>query len=116
MPIQPVNKRLYARFVDMSDIGRCLTRLSANDDCLRVDKAESIYDDFALHRLDRVNDDSYGTRIQGFEGLDGRSESAGEGESGELPVVYLYRRLTTNIQIQDVSGTIQQPSRVFNTK
>lgn len=72
MSVQPVNKRLYAWFVDMSDIGRCLTRLSANDDCLRVDKTESIYDDFALHRLDRVNDDGYRTRVKGFEGLDGR--------------------------------------------
>lgn len=79
MSVQPVNKCLYAGFVDMSDVGRCLTRLTAGNNCLRVDKAESIYDDFALHRLDRVNDDSHGTRVQGLEGLDRRSEFGVEG-------------------------------------
>lgn len=67
--VQAVNERLDRGLVDVSNVRRRLSGLLAHDDCVGIDEAESIDDDFALDGLDRINDDGYGTRLERLEGL-----------------------------------------------
>lgn len=70
MPVQTVNKGLYGRLVDVSDIRRCLTGFITRDDGLRLDEPESVDNNLSLDRLDWVNDHGYRSCIQGFERLE----------------------------------------------
>ena len=64
-----MNERLDRGLVDVPDVRCRLSGLLAHDDCVGIDEAEGIDDDFALDGLDGINDDGYGTRLEGLEGL-----------------------------------------------
>lgn len=57
MSVQTVNKSLNGGLVQMSDVTRRLPRLLTGHEGLRVDRSESVNDDFTTDRLDRVDDD-----------------------------------------------------------
>ena len=78
MPVQAVDERLDGWFVQMPEIRGRLPRLLAQHECLRVDEAEGVDDDFALDGLDGVDDDGDGARGQLFEGLLRVDVDAGE--------------------------------------
>lgn len=69
MPVETVDKRLDGGFVQVAQIGCCLTGLVTHHECLWVDEAESIDDDFALNRLYGVDYDGDGARCELLEGL-----------------------------------------------
>lgn len=69
MPVQAVDERLDRGLVDVPDVRGCLAGLLAHDDCVRVDEPEGVDYYFALDGLDGVDDDGYGTRLEGLEGL-----------------------------------------------
>lgn len=69
MPVQTMYEGLYARFVQVAQVTRRLARFLAEHERLRVDKAESIDDDFAFDGLDGVDDDGDGTWCELLEGL-----------------------------------------------
>lgn len=69
MPIQAMNQTLNARLVDVSDVRCRLTWFLAENNGMGVDQAESVDDDFAFDRLDGIDDYSYRTGVQAFEGL-----------------------------------------------
>ena len=53
--------------VQMSNIARRLSRLLSAHDGVRIDRPECVDDDFSPDRLNRVDDDGNGTRVQLFE-------------------------------------------------
>ena len=67
MPIKTVNECLNRWFVDMPDVRGRLPGFLALKYGGRVDQAERIYDHFAFDRLNRVNNNSNGTRVELFE-------------------------------------------------
>ena len=66
---------LDGELVDVTDVRSRLTRLKALKNHSRANETESVDDDFALHGLDRVNDNGNRTTIQLFERLWAPSES-----------------------------------------
>ena len=69
MPVQAVNQCLDRWLVQVTDVARCLTGLLAGHERLRVDRPESVNNDFSSDGLDRVDDDSDGTWVKLLEGL-----------------------------------------------
>ena len=69
MSVEAVNKGLYGGLVDVADVRSGLPSLTACDESMGVDKAESINDNLSLHTLNGVNHNGDRTRVQGFEGL-----------------------------------------------
>ena len=69
MPIQTVNQRLDRRVVQVSKIGRALTRLLTHHEGLRVDQSERIDHDLAFDGLYRIDDDGNSPWGELFEGL-----------------------------------------------
>ena len=67
--IQAVDQRLDGWFVEMTEIGGCLSRFLAHHECLRVYEAEGIDDDFAFDGLDGIDDDGDGAGGELFERL-----------------------------------------------
>ena len=57
--VQAVDEGLNRRLVNVSDVGCRLTRLLAGEEHVRVDKTESIYDDFSFDRLNWVDYNSH---------------------------------------------------------
>eukprot|EP00635_Sarcinochrysidales_sp_CCMP3193_P012987 CAMPEP_0118920032 /NCGR_PEP_ID=MMETSP1166-20130328/18864_1 /TAXON_ID=1104430 /ORGANISM="Chrysoreinhardia sp, Strain CCMP3193" /LENGTH=156 /DNA_ID=CAMNT_0006860569 /DNA_START=967 /DNA_END=1437 /DNA_ORIENTATION=+ len=55
--------------LQVTDVRRRLTRLLAEHHELRVYQAEAINDDFPLHRLHRIDDDSNGTWVESLKAL-----------------------------------------------
>lgn len=55
-----MDERLNRGLVEVANVGRGLAGLVAHHEGLRVDEAEGIDDDFALDRLDGVDDDGDG--------------------------------------------------------
>ena len=90
--IQSVNERLYGRFVQVAEIAGCLARFLTHHECLWVDEAEGIYDNFALDGLDGINDDSDGTTGKRFKRLlcvdVHGGEPAAEARMGVVPAYY----------------------------
>lgn len=48
MSVKTMDQRLNGRFIQMSDVGCCLTRFVSHHECLRVYEAESVNDYLAL--------------------------------------------------------------------
>ena len=69
MPVETVDQGLYARLVQVAQVARGLARLLARHHVLRVDAPERVNDDFAADRLDGVDDDRHGARVELLEGL-----------------------------------------------
>lgn len=67
LPVQVVDQRLDARLVEVPDVARRLARLLAGHGEVRVDRPEAVNDDLAAHRLDWVDDDGDGTRVELLE-------------------------------------------------
>jgi len=67
MSIEPVNERLNAWLVNVANIGCSLAWLLSHHDGVRINKTECVNDDFSFNRLDGVNDDCYGARLQRLE-------------------------------------------------
>lgn len=67
--VEAVDKRLNRWLVEVTDVGGCLAGLVAHHEGLRVDEAEGIDDDFALDRLDGVDDDGDGAGCELLERL-----------------------------------------------
>jgi hypothetical protein len=65
--VQAMDKRLDRWLVEVANVGGGLAGLVAHHESLGVDEAESIDDDFALDRLDGVNDDGDGARCELLE-------------------------------------------------
>lgn len=76
-----MDQSLNGRLVKMSQVRCALTWFLAKHERLWVDETEGINDYFSLDGLDRINDDSNGSRCQLFERLlsvdiDGREPAA----------------------------------------
>ena len=69
MPIEAVNESLNGRFVDMADIGGRLTSFATGNHGLGLDEPEGIDDNFALDRLDGVNNHGYRAWVERLKGL-----------------------------------------------
>lgn len=69
MPVETVDKRLDRGLVQVTQIGCCLAGFVTHHECLWVDKAESIDDDFALNRLYGVDYDGDGAGCELLERL-----------------------------------------------
>lgn len=69
MSVEAVNKCLNGGFVEVAQIRGTLSRLLTKHERLWVDETESIYDDFALNGLDRINDHCNSSRRQLLERL-----------------------------------------------
>ena len=59
VPVQAVYECLDGRLVDMSDVGRRLAGFLPGNDSLGLNQAECVDNNFAFHRLDRVNDNCH---------------------------------------------------------
>lgn len=70
MPVQTMDQRLDGRLVDVANVRRCLSRFTASDNSRLADKSEGVDHNFTLHRLNGINDDGNGSRIQRFERLE----------------------------------------------
>ncbi len=69
MSVEAVDQRLDGRLVEMAQVGCALSGLLAKHKGLWVDQPEGIYDDFALDRLDGIDDDCNSPGIKLLEGL-----------------------------------------------
>lgn len=58
-----MDESLDRGLVQVAQVAGALTRLLAHHQELRVDQSERIDDDFALDGLNRVDDDSDGSRV-----------------------------------------------------
>jgi hypothetical protein len=94
MPVQAVDQSLDAGFVEVAQVGGCLTGFLAHHEGLRSDEAEGVDDDFALDRLDGVDDDGDGAGGELLEGLlrvdVDRGEPAAEARVGMVPAYYCF--------------------------
>lgn len=73
MSVQAMDEGLNGRFVKMSQIRSCLTRLLSKHQRLRVDEPEGVNDDFTLNGLDGIDDDgnsAWGKLLEGLLGVD----------------------------------------------
>lgn len=69
MAVETVDESLDRGLVEVADVGGCLAGLVTHHECLRVDEAEGIDDDFTLDGLDGVDDDGDGAGGELLEGL-----------------------------------------------
>jgi hypothetical protein len=81
MSVEAMDQRLDGRLVEMAQVRCALSGLLAKHKGLWVDQPEGIYNNFALHRLDGIDDDCNGSGIKLLEGLlrvdiDGRKPTA----------------------------------------
>ena len=89
-----MDEGLDGGLVEVAEVGGALPRLLAQHECLRVDEAEGVDDNFALDGLDRVDDDGDGAGRELLEGLlridvDG-GEPAAEAGVGVVPAYYCF--------------------------
>ena len=78
VPVEAVDEGLDRGFVQVPQIGRRLPRLLPQHHGLRVDEPERVDHDFAAHRLDGVDDDRDGARVERFKRLLRPDVDAGE--------------------------------------
>lgn len=79
--VETVDESLDRGFVQVAQVRGCLPWFLAHHDRLGLNETESINDNLALHRLDRVDDNGHGTRGELLKGLlgvdvDGRKPAA----------------------------------------
>ena len=94
MPVQAVYQSLNAGFVQVAQVGCCLSRFLAHHEGLGGDETEGVDDNFALDGLDGVDDYGDGTGGELLEGLlrvdvDG-GEPAAEAGMGMVPAYYCF--------------------------
>src|SRR5215469_8544573 len=76
--VQAMDKRLDGRFVEMTEVGGCLTWLVAHHEGLRIDQPEGVDNHLTLDRLYWVNDNGDSAGCELFEGLLGVDVDRGE--------------------------------------
>ena len=90
-----MNQSLDAGFVQVAQVGSCLSGFLAHQEGLWGNKAEGVDNDFTFNGLDRIDHNSDGAGSELFEGLlsidiDG-GEPAAEAWVGMVPAYYCFR-------------------------
>jgi hypothetical protein len=67
MSVQAVNQSLDTWFIQMTNVTCRLTRFLTGHEGLRVDRSESVNDDFTTDGLDGVDDYCYCSRVELLE-------------------------------------------------
>lgn len=67
MPVKTMNQRLDTGLVQVTNIASCLSRFLSSGKGSRVDRSESVDDDLASYRLNRIDHNSYCSRVKLLE-------------------------------------------------